>query len=139
MFLVALALGKCQSEIHTTRKDILHIEDWDLVSIVPDPQFVVKTQLNNRGSSMLNVVSNKTLTKLLPSDMQENCSLCPVRVLRYYQKQTQDIRKDQSKLFIAFKKGYTQEIHINTISSWLKQTILIAYDEDGKPTGGVQG
>ena len=24
---------------------------------------------------------------------------------------------------------------MNTISSWLKQTLLMAYDEDGKPTG----
>ena len=135
VFLVALASGKCHSEIHAMGKEILHTEDWGSVSIVLDPQFVAKTQLNNRGSAMLNVVTMKAFTKLLPSDMQEDRSLCPVMVLRYYHRQTHDIRKDQRKLFISFKTGCTQEIHMNAISLWLKESILMAYGEDGKASG----
>ena len=36
VFLVALASDKCRCEIHAMRKEILHTEDWGLVSIVPD-------------------------------------------------------------------------------------------------------
>ena len=52
---------------------------------------------------MLNVVTIKALRKLLPCDMKEDryLSWC---WNTYYQKQTQDIWKDERKLFIAFKK-----------------------------------
>ena len=80
--LVALASGKCCSEIHAMRNEILHTEDWCSVAIVLDPQFVAKTQLNNRGFAMLNVMTIKALMNLLPSDMQDGCSLCPVLTIR---------------------------------------------------------
>ena len=43
--------------------------------------------------------------------------------------QTSELRKGKWKLFIAYKKGYNAEavIHVNTFSSWLKKTILLAY------------
>ena len=68
---------------------------------------------------MLNVVTIKALTKLLPSDMQEDHSLCPVKALRYYQR--------HSKKDIHVTKRFIYE-------SWLKLTILVAYGEEGKPT-----
>ena len=67
-----LASGKRRSELYAMRKEILHTEDWGSVSIVVDPQFVAKIQLNNKGSAILNVMTDKALMKLLPSDMQEN-------------------------------------------------------------------
>ena len=128
VFLVALASGKRRSEIHAMRKEILHTEHWRSVSIVPDPMFVAKTQLNNRGSAMLNVVTIKSLTQELPEDLQQDRSLCPVRALKYYTKMADKVRSEQKKLFIAYKKGHTDEIHMNTISAWLKKTILMAYE-----------
>ena len=52
---------------------------------------------------------------------------------------TKDMRQDKRKLFIAYKQGYDKEIHANTISSWVKNTILLAYesmtDEDKRLMG----
>ena len=42
---------------------------------------------------------------------------------------TKDIRGSQSLLFISFKKGHTSDIRPATLSSWLKQTILLCYKQ----------
>ena len=47
--------------------------------------------------------------------------------LRYYSDRTKDQRG--SLLFISFKKGHTSDIRPVTLSSWLKQTILLCYKQ----------
>ena len=42
---------------------------------------------------------------------------------------TKDLRGDRSLLFISFKKGHSTEIKPATLSSWLKQTILLCYKQ----------
>ena len=53
----------------------------------------------------------------------------PMRALRYYFDQTKDLRGSRSLLFISFKKGHTSDIKHATLSSWLKQTILLCYKQ----------
>ena len=43
--------------------------------------------------------------------------------------QTKDLRGSRSLLFISFKKGHTSDIRPATLSSWLKQTILLCYKQ----------
>ena len=71
--------------------------------------------------------------------MQEDRALCPVRAIKYYLKQTADIREGKKKLFVAFKKGYKEEIKMNTISSWLKKTIMFAYDQTNEQDMSLVG
>ena len=40
---------------------------------------------------------------------------------------TKDLRGSQSLLFISFKKGHTSDIRPATLSSWLKQNILVYF------------
>ena len=40
-----------------------------------------------------------------------------------------DLRGSRSLLFISFKKGHTSDIRPATLSSWLKQTILLCYKQ----------
>ena len=49
--------------------------------------------------------------------------------LRYYLDRIKDLRGAQSLLFISFKKGHTSDIIPATLSSWLKQTILLCYKQ----------
>ena len=42
---------------------------------------------------------------------------------------TKDLRGSRSFLFISFKKGHTSDIRPATLSSWLKQTILLCYKQ----------
>ena len=40
-----------------------------------------------------------------------------------------DLRGSRSLLFISFMKGHTSDIRPPTLSSWLKQTILLCYKQ----------
>ena len=109
VFLVVLASGKRCSELHAMRSEVFYAEHAGSVTIIPDPGFVFKTHLNAKGSQAINMVTLKALTKDIPYDMQEDPSLCVVRVIKYYLKQTSELRKVRQKLFIAYRKGYNAE------------------------------
>ena len=65
-----------------------------------------------------------TLDKSLKGDR----SLCPVRALRYYLERTSDIRQNKELVFVSFKKGFDKDISPATISSWIKQTVILCYE-----------
>ena len=54
-------------------------------------------------------------------------SLCPVRALQYYLDRTKDLRKGKDLVFMSFRKGFQKDIVPATISSWIKQTVLLCY------------
>ena len=64
-----------------------------------------------------------TLDKSLKGDR----SLCPVRALRYYLDRTSDLRQNKELVFVSFKKGFGKDISTATISSWIKQTVILCY------------
>ena len=74
-------------------------------------------------------VTIPALTTIVDRQFKEDRTLCPVRALRYYLDRTKDLRGSQSLLFISFKKGHTSDIRPATLSSWLKQTILLCYKQ----------
>ena len=74
-------------------------------------------------------VTIPALTTIVDRQFKEDRTLCPVRALRYYLDQTKDLRGSRSLLFISFKKGHTSDIRPATLSSWLKQTILLCYKQ----------
>ena len=49
--------------------------------------------------------------------------------LRYYLDRTKDLRGSRSLFFISFKKGHTSDIRPATLSSWLKQTIILCHKQ----------
>ena len=54
--------------------------------------------------------------------------------------QTKDLRCSRSLLFISFKQGHTSDIRPATLSSWLKQTIVLCYKQaDQQALDLVQG
>ena len=65
-----------------------------------------------------------TLDRSLKSDR----SLCPVRALHYYLDRTSDIRQNKELVFVSFKKGFDKDISPATISSWIKQTVILCYE-----------
>ena len=73
-------------------------------------------------------VTIPALTTIVDRQFKEDRTLCPVRALRYYLDRTKDLRGSRS-LFISFKKGHTSDIRPATLSSWLKQTILLCYKQ----------
>ena len=123
-FLLALASGKRRSEIHAwIANKVSNLGQWEKVALFPS-DFIAKNQLAREGSQSVSPVTIPALTTFVDRQFKEDRTFCPVRALRYYLDRTKDLRGSQSLLF---KKGHTSDIRPATLSSWLKQTILLYY------------
>ena len=129
-FLLALASGKRCSEIHAwVANKASNLCQWEKVALFPSSDFIAKNQLAREGSQSVSPVTIPALTTIVDRQFKEEATLCPVRALRYYLDRTKDLRGSRSLLFISFKKGHTSDIRPATLSSWLKQTILLCYKQ----------
>ena len=129
VFLLALGSGKRRSEIHAWQhKNIRHQSDWSKVSLFPSPSFLSKNQLAKEGPQSVAPVVIPALAPTLDRSLKSDRSLCPVRALRYYLDRTSDIRQDKQLVFVSFKKGFDKDISPATISSWIKQTVILCYE-----------
>ena len=127
-FLLALASGKRRSEIHAwVANKVANLGQWEKVALFPSSDFIAKNQLAREGSQSVSPVTIPALTTIVDRQFKEDRTLCPVRALRFYLDRTKDLRGSRSLLFISFKKGHTSDIRPATLSSWLKQTILLCY------------
>ena len=129
VFLLALGSGKRRSEIHAWQhKNIRHRSDWSKVSLFPSPSFLSKNQLAKEGPNSVAPVVKPALAPTLDKSLKSDRSLCPIRALRYYLDRTSDIRHGKELVFVSFKKGFDQDITPATISSWIKQTVILCYE-----------
>ena len=58
--------------------------------------------------------------------------LCPVRALKHYLKKTKSIRGGRTQLFLSLKENSKKDIHPSTISSWIKQTIILTHQSSSE-------
>ena len=129
VFLLALGSSKRRSEIHAWQhKNIRHQSDWSKVSLFPSPSFLSKNQLAKEGPESVAPVVIPALAPTLDRSLKSDRSLCPVRALRYYLDRTSDIRQGKELVFVSFKKGFDKDISPATISSWIKQTVILCYE-----------
>ena len=129
VFLLALGSGKRRSEIHAWQnKNIRHQSDWSKVSLYPSPSFLSKNQLAKEGPDSVTPVVIPALAPTLDRSLKSDRSLCPVRALRYYLDRTSDLRQNEELVFVSFKKGFDKDISPATISSWIKQTVILCYE-----------
>ena len=129
VFLLALGSGKRRSEIHAWQhKNIRHQSDWSKVSLFPSPSFLSKNQLAKEGPQSIAPVVIPALAPTLDKSLKSDRSLCPVRALRYYLDRTSDLRQHKELVFVSFKKGFDKDISPATISSLIKQTVILCYE-----------
>ena len=129
VFLLALGSGKRRSEIHAWQhKNIRHQSDWSRVSLFPSPSFLSKNQLAKEGPESVAPVVIPALAPTLDRSLKSDRTLCPVRALRYYLDKTSDFRQGKELVFVSFKKGFNKDISPATISSWIKQTVILCYE-----------
>ena len=127
VFLLALGSGKRRSEIHAWQhKNIRHQTDWSKVSLFPSPSFLSKNQLAKEGPESVAPVVIPALAPTLDKSIKSDRSLCPVRA--YYLDRTSDLRQYKELVFVSFKKGFDKDISPATISSWIKQTVILCYE-----------
>ena len=126
VFLLALGSGKRSSEIHPRlHKNIRHQSDWSKVSLYPSPSFLSKNQLAKEGPDSVAPVVITALAPTLDKSLKGDRSLCPVRALLYYLDRTSDLRQNKELVFVSFKKGFDKDISPASISSWIKQTVIL--------------
>ena len=83
-FLLALASGKCHSEIHAwVANKVSNLGQWEKVTLFPS-DFIAKNQLAREGSQSVSPVTIPALTTIVDRLFKEDRTLCPVRALRYY-------------------------------------------------------
>ena len=129
VFLLALGSGKRRSEIHAWQhRNIRHQSDWTKISLYPSPSFLSKNQLAKEGPDSVAPVVIPALAPTLDRSLKSDRSLCPVRALRYYLDRTSDFRQNKDLVFVSFKKGFDKDISPATISSWIKQTVILCYE-----------
>ena len=129
VFLLALGSGKRRSEIYAWQnRNIRHQSDWSKVSLYPSPSFLAKNQLAKEGPDSVAPVVIPALAPTLDRSLKSDRSLCPVRALRYYLDRTSDLRQNEELVFVCFKKGFDKDISLATISSWIKQTVILCYE-----------
>ena len=129
VFLLALGSGKRRSEIHAWQnRNIRHQSDWSKVSLYPSPSFLSKNQLAKEGPESVAPVVIPALAPTLDRSLKSDRSLCPVRALRYYLDRTSDLRQNKELVFVSFKKCFDRDISPATISSWIKQTVILCYE-----------
>ena len=120
-FLLALASGKCHSEIHAwVANKISNVRQWEKVALVPSSDFIAKNQLAREGSQSVSPLTICALTTIVDRQLKEDM---------YYFDRTKGLRGSQSPLFISSKNGHTSDISSTTLSSLLKQTILLCYKQ----------
>ena len=128
VFLLTFASAARRSEVHAFSKDFTRSPNWSFIRLKTVDGFIAKNQIA-QGFRKFTIHSLKDFVD--PGDLEEEILLCPVRALKIYNART--IRPpDNLRLFLSFKKGHSSAIHPNTISSWLKNCIILCYQLSGK-------
>ena len=128
VFLLALGSGKRGNQIHAWQnKNIRYqsVPDWSKVSFYTSPSFLCKNQLTKEGPDSVAPVVIPDLAPTVDKLFKSDRSLCPVRALYYYLDTTSDLRQTKELVFVSSKKGFDKAISPATISSWIKQSVII--------------
>ena len=132
VFLVAFATAARRSELHAISKDFSRDKKWTHVTLKMIDGFVAKNQLSDCHAQSFRSFVIKSLTDFTNSTgLTKERLLCPIRALRIYSHRTLR-NSENTRLFVSFKEGHKKDIHQNTVSSWLKNTIKLCYELEGK-------
>ena len=125
VFLVLLGTACRRSELHALVRDrIQQGPNWEWVNLLPTAGFRAKFQSRADDATVDRHWHLKALTSEVAPSRKERLN-CPVRALKRYLRVTDRVRTGTDKLFIS-TVSYSGVV-ANTITSWVKRTILYAY------------
>jgi hypothetical protein len=130
IFLLAFATARRRGELHALLETGLeHAPFWTSVTIYTDPTFVPKTKVQP-GLPPLTIPA---LSGIRGPITEADSLLCPVRAIRTYLQVTAGRRQGRRRLFIAHKTAFMKDIAPSTISTWLRETIMLCYKSAPRP------
>ena len=131
-FLVALATAARVSEIHAldvTRVTFDQRRDGQVhLGLAWD--FIAKNQQPGQPDRLFHI---PPLSQIVGSEDECELMLCPVRSLKQFIHVSAQRRGSRQRLFIPVNQTVKGEISKNSISYWLKKTIMLAYTSKGLP------
>lgn len=128
-FLLLLASWARRSEIHAvTVRGTRIAANGKYAIISPSSEVVAKNEVAK--GKPLDPFVIRSLEDFSDSDK----TLWPVRGLRVYKDRTKSIRVKKKRLLISCKKRKS-EIHLNTLSSWIKKLLQFCYKHPGRKSG----
>ena len=74
------------------------------------------------------------LAPTLDKSVRGDRMLCLVRALRYHLDRSKDLRACKELVFVSFRKSFHKDIVSATISSWIKQTVVLCYQQSDEQT-----
>ena len=140
VFLLALASGKRRGELHALRNKVETVEgNENQILLVPDLTFMGKTHLVTNGLGTFENICLTALEQAPDSGDGDDCLLCPVRTLRYYQKRSDAYRDvEQVRLIISHQRQKKSDISVATVSSYIKQDIVEALLAQAKDAASMK-
>lgn len=129
VFLVALATGKRRSELHALSRNVRWIRGkGKSVELSPVPEFISKTQIATAGLGALRPITLQSLDEMAGPEGKGDKLLCPVRALAYYLDRSSHYRSSEQRLlFISYRRGMVKDIARQTLSAYIKEAIMLAY------------
>ena len=92
-FLLALASGKCRSEIHAwVANKVTNLGQLEKVALFPSSDFIAKNELARECSQSVSPVTFTALTTIVDRQFKEDRTLYSLRALKYYLDRTKDLR-----------------------------------------------
>ena len=133
VFLLALATGKRRSELHALDRVVGKVSDsWDAILLRPRPEFLGKTHFVTGGAGTFSEIVLPSIEKA-PGYVLADLSLCPVRTLRIYLRESDKYRSEgQERLIISYMKNKLDDVKKQTISNYLKLLVQQAYSDSAK-------
>ena len=126
VFLLMLASGARRGEIHALDFSKLGwSEGKNVVHLKPNPFFMAKTHAPDKPLTAFKGFSIVSLSASLGRDDPDR-ALCPVRSLKYYIQRTSAFRAGRKPLFLPLN-AKSVSVKANTVSSWVKKAIKLAY------------
>ena len=142
VFLLAFASGRRASKIHSLDfKSIkwLKKDGQDFLTMSPLVGFMAKNQKATKYRSM--DITIPSLKGYLGPDLQDtdDVLLCPIRAIKYYLHRTKEMRVGKRRLLVSYLPAKKGDICKITVSSWIRNTIKLAYEittgDDQLPQG----
>ena len=126
-FLTSFATAARVGELASiSRKKLAHTHKWKSIILESHENFIAK----NQDLTMDNKPRQFTIPALYDyagPDLPDR-KLCPVRAIRYYIHKTDKFRTAEKKaLFISLNQNHQGDITANTLGSWIKNVIKLAY------------
>ena len=105
-------------------RNISHRSDWSNVSLCPSPSFLSKNQLAKAGpdNGPSSFASPDPQLWIGPSSLTG-----PSFRLEHFAT-IWTVRKNKDVVFVSFKKGFDKDISPASVSSWIKETVILCYE-----------